>query len=123
MSKRSLKLLVDDIWESIEKIERYITGMSPENFQNDEKTTDAVVRNLEIIGEAAGRLPKDFTNQRSEIEWIKIIGLRNRIVHEYLKDNKYMVHPHCVSLNFGLSMIIRSQKVPPHPLWKKRLPI
>ena len=83
MSKRSLKLLVDDIWESIEKIERYITGMSPENFQNDEKTTDAVVRNLEIIGEAAGRLPKDFTNQHSEIEWTKITGLRNRIVHEY----------------------------------------
>jgi uncharacterized protein with HEPN domain len=83
MSKRSLELLVEDIWESIEKIERYIKGMSLENFQSDEKTTDAVVRNLEIIGEAAGRLPKDFTNRHSGIEWIKIIGLRNRIVHEY----------------------------------------
>ena len=76
MSKRSLKLLVEDIWESIEKIERYITGMSPENFQNDEKTTDAVVRNLEIIGEAAGRLPEDFIKRHSEIEWVNIIGLR-----------------------------------------------
>ena len=83
MSKRSLKLLVEDIWESIEKIERYTEGMNLEIFQNDEKTTDAVVRNLEIIGEAAGRLPEDFTNQHSEIEWVKIIGLRNRIVHEY----------------------------------------
>ena len=83
MSKRSLGLLVEDIWESIEKIERYTEGLTQEVFQGDEKTTDAVVRNLEIIGEAAARLPGDFTDQHSEIEWIKIIGLRNRIVHEY----------------------------------------
>ena len=83
MSKRSLGLLVEDIWESIEKIERYTEGLTQEAFQGDEKTTDAVVRNLEIIGEAAARLPGDFTDQHSEIEWIKIIGLRNRIVHEY----------------------------------------
>ena len=83
MSKRSSELLVEDIWESIEKIERYTEGMTQNNFQSDEKTTDAVVRNLEIIGEAAGRLPEDFTDQHSEIEWVKIIGLRNRIVHEY----------------------------------------
>jgi uncharacterized protein with HEPN domain len=83
MSKRSPGLLVEDIWESIEKIDRYTEGMTQESFQSDEKTTDAVVRNLEIIGEAAGRLPEDFTDRHSEIEWIKIIGLRNRIVHEY----------------------------------------
>ena len=66
MSKRSLGLLVEDIWESIEKIERYTKGMSQDSFQSDEKTTDAVVRNLEIIGEAAGRLPKNFTDQHSK---------------------------------------------------------
>ena len=83
MSKRSLELLVEDIWESIEKIERYTEGMTQEKFQNDEKTTDAVVRNFEIIGEAAGRLPEDFVDRNSKIEWVKIIGMRNRIVHEY----------------------------------------
>jgi uncharacterized protein with HEPN domain len=83
MSKRSSELLVDDISESIEKIERYIEGMTQDDFQSDEKTSDAVVRNLEIIGEAAARLPEDFTNRYSEVEWVKIIGLRNRIVHEY----------------------------------------
>jgi len=83
MSKRSLQLLVEDIWESIEKIERYTEGMARGDFENDDKTTDAVVRNLEIVGEAAGRLPMDFVNQHSEIEWVKIVGLRNRIVHEY----------------------------------------
>ena len=83
MSKRSLELLVEDIWESIEKIERYTTGMTRDKFQGDEKTIDAVVRNFEIIGEAAHRLPVDFTLQHSGIEWVKIIGLRNRVVHEY----------------------------------------
>ncbi len=83
MSKRSLELLVEDIWESIDKIDRYSKGMTQDNFQNDEKTIDAVVRNLEIIGEAASRMPEDFTDQHSKIEWVKIIGLRNRIVHEY----------------------------------------
>ena len=83
MSKRSLELLVEDIWESIEKIERYTEGMTQEKFQNDEKTTDAVVRNFEIIGEAAGRLPEDFVDRNSAIEWVKIVGMRNRIVHEY----------------------------------------
>ena len=83
MSKRSIELLVEDIWESIEKIERYTEGMTQDSFQSDEKTTDAVVRNLEIIGEAAGRLPKEFTDRHSKIEWVKIKGLRNRIVHEY----------------------------------------
>ena len=57
--------------------------MTQDNFQSDEKTIDAVVRNLEIIGEAASRMPEDFTDQYLEIEWVKIIGLRNRIVHEY----------------------------------------
>jgi len=83
MSKRPLNLLIEDIWEAIEKIERFTKDMTLESFQCDEKTTDAVVRNLEIIGEAAGRLPEDFIDRNSEIEWGKIVGLRNRIVHEY----------------------------------------
>jgi len=57
--------------------------MTQDNFQSDEKTIDAVIRNLEIIGEATTRLPEDFTDRHSEIEWVKIIGLRNRVVQEY----------------------------------------
>ncbi len=57
--------------------------MTQGSFQSDEKTSDAVVRNLEIIGEAAGRFPEEFMDRNSEIEWFKIVGLRNRIVHEY----------------------------------------
>jgi uncharacterized protein with HEPN domain len=49
----------------------------------DEKTQDAVVRNLEIIGEAANRLPQEFKVRHADIEWPKIVGLRHRIVHDY----------------------------------------
>lgn len=57
--------------------------MSYEDFINDEKTVDAVVRNFEIIGEAANRLGTDFHETHTEIEWNRIRGFRNRIVHHY----------------------------------------
>lgn len=65
------------------QIERYIARLDHDTFINDDKTIDSVVRNLEIIGEAANRLPEYFKTQHAEIEWRKIIGLRNRIVHDY----------------------------------------
>lgn len=83
MSKRTPRLLLDDMLEAIEKIENYISNFNKEKFVSDEKTIDAVVRNLEIIGEAANRLPQNFTSQQSSIQWEKIIGLRHRIVHDY----------------------------------------
>jgi len=83
MSRRTAPLLLEDIWEAVGKIERYVSGLNHEAFVKDDKTVDSVVRNLEIIGEAANRLPRDFTTQHSGIEWPKIIGLRHRIVHDY----------------------------------------
>lgn len=83
MCRRATPLLVEDIWESIEKIESYISGLNHDTFIKDDKTIDSVVRNLEIIGEPANRLPENFRTQHSEIEWRKIIGLRNRVVHDY----------------------------------------
>jgi len=58
-------------------------GCRREEFLSDQKTIDAVVRNLEIVGEAAARLSFDAREQGAGAEWSKIIGLRNRIVHEY----------------------------------------
>jgi uncharacterized protein with HEPN domain len=83
MSRRAAPLLVEDIWEATEKIERYVVGLDHDSFIKDDKTIDSVVRNLEIIGEAANRLPENFRAQYPEIEWRKITGLRNRIVHDY----------------------------------------
>ena len=83
MSKRPIDLLLNDILESIDKVEQYTRGMSFDAFSNDQKSIDAVVRNLEIIGEAANRLPDDFKERHSNVEWYKVVGLRNRIIHEY----------------------------------------
>jgi uncharacterized protein with HEPN domain len=63
MSRRAAPLLVDDIWEAIEKIQRYVAGLDHDTFIKDDKTIDSVVRNLEIIGEAANRLPENFRAQ------------------------------------------------------------
>lgn len=83
MSKRTPHLLLADMIEAIGKIEKYISNVNKEDFSSDDKTIDAVVRNLEIIGEAAHRLPASFKTQHINIEWEKIIGLRHRIVHDY----------------------------------------
>ncbi len=83
MSKREPSVLLDDIRTSIEKIQRYTAGLDEGSFLDDEKTTDAVVRNLEIIGEAAKQLPAEFKKRHSAIPWLQIAGLRNRIVHDY----------------------------------------
>lgn len=83
MSKRDPKLLLEDIRAAIEKIERFVAGMDRDCFRADDKTIDAVVRNLEIIGEAARQIPKTFKEKNTDIPWGQIVGLRNRIVHDY----------------------------------------
>jgi uncharacterized protein with HEPN domain len=69
--------------ESLGRIARYTAGMQEETFLSDRKTIDAVIRNLEIIGEAAARLTFDARQRQPGTDWQQIIGLRNRIVHEY----------------------------------------
>ena len=83
MSKRDSQLLLQDILESALKIKRYTSDVEFETFISDEKTVDAVVRNFEIIGEASNRLDQEFRELHPEIEWNRIRGFRNRIVHEY----------------------------------------
>lgn len=83
MSKRSPELLIDDILESGRKILEYTSGFTLDQFKSDSKTVDAVIRNFEIIGEAANRLPEDFKDKHNEIDWHKVRGFRNRIVHDY----------------------------------------
>lgn len=83
MSKREPKLLISDILDSAQKILDYTAGQSFEDFKSDSKTVDAVIRNFEIIGEAANRLPEEFRDRFAEIDWHRIRGFRNRIVHDY----------------------------------------
>ena len=83
MSKRSSNVLLLDMKEAAEKILKYTKGLSFEEFLTDDKTIDAVVRNFEIIGEASLRIDEDFRLENPQIEWKKLRGFRNRIVHDY----------------------------------------
>lgn len=83
MSKRELELYLQDILDSIGKIEKYARGLSYVEFSKDEKTIDAVVRNFEVIGEAARHVPKEIVNKYPDIPWGKMSGMRNKVLHEY----------------------------------------
>jgi len=74
MSKRDWKLFIMDILECIEKIESYISGVSYRKFMQDSKTKDAVVRNLEIIGEAADQIPKNIQRSIKKYHGPKLLG-------------------------------------------------
>ncbi len=80
---RDISFYVKDILECIERIQEYVGNRSYEEFTQDVKVTDAVIRRLEIIGEASKYIPKDIRAKHSEIPWRKIIGMRNRITHAY----------------------------------------
>ncbi|RZB33349.1 MAG: hypothetical protein SRB2_04117 [Desulfobacteraceae bacterium Eth-SRB2] len=80
---RDPRLYLDDILEAIHKIRDYTAGMDYTAFSKDTKTQDAVIRNPEIIGEAAGRLQEPVRVASPEVEWRKIVGLRNILTHEY----------------------------------------
>ena len=84
MSERNAALLAEDILDSIRKINVYTEGMSKEEFLKDDKTIDAVIRNFEIIGEAANRMPEEIRDRFDQIDWHRIRGFRNRIVHDYM---------------------------------------
>ncbi len=85
MSSRDWKLLIEDILESIEKIQRYSKGLSFDDFVINSMTVDAIVRNIEIIGEASKNVPLEIQEKCNDIPWQKLKGIRNRIVHEYFK--------------------------------------
>jgi uncharacterized protein with HEPN domain len=80
---RDYRLYLDDILEAIEQIRSYITGYSWIAFERDRRTQDAVIRNLEIKGEAAGKLPEDLYTTSQNVEWRKFIAFRNVLIHEY----------------------------------------
>lgn len=71
------------ILESIEKIEEYTKGFTKEKFASSSKIQDAVIRNLEIVGEAAKSIPKDFTGKYPDVPWRKMAGLRDVLIHMY----------------------------------------
>lgn len=83
MPPRDWSIRVKDILDAVAKNRRYVHGMSLEAFLGDEKTVDAVIRNFSVIGEAAARIPTTVRKKYSAIPWVKMIAMRNFVVHEY----------------------------------------
>jgi len=81
--KKDPLVYIDDIRDSIEAVKRYTAGLTKEDFFNSTEKQDAVYRRLEVIGEAANRLPDEFRSQYPMIPWNKIVGMRNVLIHEY----------------------------------------
>jgi uncharacterized protein with HEPN domain len=109
MSKRSPQLLLEDIIASANKILTYTDGLSFEQFLSDDKTVDAVIRNFEIIGEAANRLPEEIRERYPNIDWHRIRGFRNRIVHDYMGIDYKIVW--LIKENFLYSMIAEIRSI------------
>ncbi len=83
MPPREWRLRVEDILEAIARIERYVEGLTFEQFQADQKTVDAVIRNLEVIGEAVRHLAGQRESLPTGIPWEDIAGMRNVLIHAY----------------------------------------
>ncbi len=80
---RDYKLYLEDIHASAQKVENYIGDITYEELLKDEMLIDAIVRNLEIIGEASSKIPPKIKEKYSSIEWRKIKDFRNILAHEY----------------------------------------
>ncbi len=91
MSKRSDKDWLADILEAIGKIEGYTQGYSLERFLEDGKTQDAVIRNLEVLGEATKQLSAELRKRHADIPWSAMAATRDRLVHGYFGINHNIV--------------------------------
>jgi uncharacterized protein with HEPN domain len=80
---RDYKVSLDDVLEAIERIAAYTAGMDQDQFRTDSKTVDAVVRNLEIIGEAVKNIPPEIRALYPDLPWSKMAGMRDILIHAY----------------------------------------
>ena len=81
--RRDYRVYLEDILEAAGAAREFVTGMGKDELAKDRRTRDAVVRNLEIIGEAVKKLPPQTKRDHPEVEWKKIAGLRDILVHDY----------------------------------------
>jgi len=82
---RQARLYLEDIRESIERVQEYVAELTEQQFREDRRTQDAVVRRLEIIGEAVKHLPESLRAKHTDVPWSQISGARDILVHEYFR--------------------------------------
>ena len=107
---RDYKLYLRDILKALESIEKFVEGMDFEEFQKDDKTSSAVVRKFEIIGEAAKRVPEHIKQEYQQVPWKEMAGMRDRLIHFYF------------GVDYNLVWITIKERIPQiKPLIKKIL--
>lgn len=114
MPDRERLFRLDDMLVAIERIETYIAGVDKAGFLADQKTIDAVVRNFEVIGEAANQLSEEFRRQYPDVPWTLMRGMRNRLIHDYAMVDLDILWQTIVqdlpALKAALKTVIESQK-------------
>jgi uncharacterized protein with HEPN domain len=88
---RDYRVSLDDILEAAEAIREFTAGMTFEEFRKDRRTSHAVIRDLEVIGEAAKNVPEEVRNRYPEVEWKRMAGLRDILSHHYFGVNVEIV--------------------------------
>ena len=83
MKEREYGDYIEDILDSIKSIEEFIKGMNFDDFENDKKTVFAVIRSIEVIGEATKNIPKSIIEKYPKIPWKDMAGMRDKVIHEY----------------------------------------
>lgn len=81
MKKKDYQDYIQDILDSIKEIDDFLKDLSFEEFKQDKKTINAVIRSLEVAGEAAKKIPKSLRSKYSDIPWTKIAGMRDKLIH------------------------------------------
>lgn len=91
MKERDIRDYINDLIESCENIVEFTKGMSYDDFSADKKTANAVIRCLEIVGEATKNLPLNFRANYPDIPWKQMAGMRDKLIHEYFGVDKQMI--------------------------------
>lgn len=110
MKRRVLGDYVQDVLDAMVEAEEFTSGMDFSDFKTDRKSINAVVRSLEIIGEATKKLPKSVTDEYPEIPWKRMAGMRDKLIHEYFGVDLDMVWE-----------VVRSELPPLKPLMQRVL--